>query len=272
MRIDNSQAKAFRFCPLYWREKYLIGIEKVRQPAPNGEAPPAEVGTRTHQLLEEHYRPPTPPAREPYPEHPNATVEAECQLIMAAYRSTFPVESFSVVAVEHTFEVPLGERHTYVGKFDGIIRDADGHLCVLEHKSEKRTSKANNPKAWAARNQGALYLWAAEQVYGEPFECVVLNVLRRPSPKGQEPPEFPPRQNLFYSAEQRESAVDNLLVTADEIEEYKARFGTGPRDWWPSNTENCYNPWPCEFVQPHVYGWSDELLKQYKSTTPYLDL
>jgi hypothetical protein len=272
LRLDNSQCKAWLFCKLYWYERYHKGIERDRSNDPAA-TESLDIGTRVHQLLEIYYktlRGDSPDSLPRYLEHHNPAVEQESQLIMASYPVSYPVESFDIVDVERTFEVTLNDNHSYTGKFDGIVRDVLGDLYVLEHKTEKRGGKNNEPKAWAARNQGARYQYAAEKIYGEPCKGVILNVLRRPSPKGQIGPEFPPRQVLFYSDSQVESAIRNIIVVADEIQDYLKRFTDG---WFPSNTEGCYSPWECEFARVHTFGgWSDELLKLYKPTEKYLDL
>lgn len=298
MLVDNSQMVAFETCPLLYFEKYVKGIEfDWEKKGVNA----AHFGTRMHELLEEHYLELKGTPREPYPEHRDEPTELEAQLTMAAYRNHYPLESFTVLAVEKTFRVPLerncpkcggkGEQklglqrnqrvcaecrlifeiHEYCGKFDIILRDNEtGMLSILDHKTESRRSWRNNPKAWAARSQATLYLWAAPQIYGEEFRDLIVNVLRRQSDKGQIGPEFPERQRIQRNAEQMELAVRDLIVIADRIEEYKVRFVDAP---WPADRNNCMEGnFSCAFYDPHLMGWSDDLLRNYKKTEPYLDL
>lgn len=305
MIIDNSQMVAFETCPLLYFEKYVKGIEfDWRARGVNA----ADFGSRMHELLEEHYLEMKGTPREPYPEHADEATELEAQLTMASYKNHWPVDNFTVLDVEKTFRIPLapvrhiecgqpvivevGRRlagdvyfcpacdketvaiigpHEYCGKFDIILRDNEtGMLSILDHKTESRRSWRNNPKAWAARSQATLYLWAAPQIYGEEFRDLIVNVLRRQSDKGQIGPEFPERQRIQRNAEQMELAVRDLIVIADRIEEYKVRFADAP---WPADRNNCMEGnYSCAFYDPHLMGWSDDLLRNYRNTIPYLDL
>lgn len=266
MLIDNSQMKAFQTCPYLWYEKYVKGVELDWERNGPGAA---QFGTRMHEMLEEYYHDLQGSPIAPYPEHPNAPIEMEAQLTMAQYRNHYPVESFAVLDVEKTFRVPLG-KHEYVGKFDVVFRE-DGLLGLMDHKSQKRQAYSNTPKAWASRTQATLYLWAAEQVYGEKFDKLVVNVLRRQSDKGQVGPEFS-RQTIQRSAEQIELAVRGLEMIADQISHYQETFTEV--DWaMIANRNACMNGnFECDFYAPHLMGWSDDLLRLYKPTVPYLDL
>lgn len=294
IRIDNSGANAWRKCPASYFEKHEKGIER------NWEDPTAlDFGKRVHQLLEEHYLDLAGRPRAPYPEHANDAVELEAQALIAAYRNQYPVEDFEVVDVERVFEIPLcggcdhglklefilvmdgrwglfqcpscgkPARHTYRGKMDAVVRDREsGQLEILEHKTQSRSSLRNHPEAWAARSQASLYIWAGEQIYGEPFRDILLNVLKRQSPKGQIGPEFPPRQRLQRTEEQKAEAVRDIVWVADQIEQCQ-RTGV-----WPKFTESCKDGnFSCDFYQPHTYGWSDELLHaKFKPAEKYLDM
>ena len=268
MLIDNSQWVAFETCPLLYFEKYIKKIEfDWEKKGVNA----SHFGTRMHQLLEEHYRDLSGNPIPPYEAFPDDATELEAQSTMALYRNHYPVEPFTVVDVEKTFRVPLGDRHEYTGKMDLVLRDNEtGLLSVLDHKTQSRQSYANNPKAWAAKSQATLYLWAAPQIYGEEFRDLQVNVIRRQSPKGQVGPEFLPRQPIQRSREQMELAVRDLIIIADRIEEYKVRFADTE---WPADRNNCMDGnWECQFYAPHLMGWSDDLLRQYRPTVPYLDL
>jgi len=305
MIIDNSQLKEYQTCPFFWYEKRLSGRldgAGVELNWLKKGANASEFGKRMHELQEEHYRELQGNPIPPYPEYPLEPVELEAQLTMAAYRNHYPVEPFTVVDVEKTFRVPLAAscdcnlplvqpnhderelficpacgkpaRHTYVGKFDVILRDPEtGMLSIMDHKTEKRRSQSNNPKAWASRTQGTLYLWAAQQIYGEEFRDLIVNVLTRQSEKGQEPPSFPERQRIQRTPEQMDLAVKGLVRIADEIELRKTTFTE--EDWAAvANRNNCMQGnWECEFRFVHLEGWTDEILRNdYRKTEVYLDL
>lgn len=276
MDLDNSAADAFRECPQKFFNSYLAegtGIEA----RPISEYGPLDLGKRIHELLEQHYAfiaggIDTSNAEEfpQYAPSENPDLEAEAQLIMAAYKQHYPVESFVVVDCERTIRVALpNSSHVYTGKIDLCVRHPNGSLSIIDHKTEKRTSRGNTPEAWAARDQATLYLWAAEQIYGEPIESFYVNVLRRPDKKNA--PEFPERQKLERTPAQIEKALRDITLIADHIEDYRSRF---PNSEWPRYTKNCIGRYGrCEFFTPCVYGWSEDIRRlQYQPKTPYLTL
>lgn len=269
MKIDNSQVKTFFECGLKWQERYEYNLEpRVR----SGDA--LSFGTRMHQLLECRYLQMRGEQRE-YPAPEDATLEAEAQLTFAAYEANYPEEPFEVVGVEQYFEVKLpcdachdegcgqafvDTHHTYCGEFDAIVRMKNsGRLWLLETKTEARGGKDNLPEGWREKSQVGLYLWAAEQVYNEPFEGILLNIITRQSPKGQERPTFR-RDNLVRTASQQRAAVANVIWVADRIEECQR---TG---FFPSNRNNCVSRWgwSCEYLPLHGEGERSEQLVQIK--------
>lgn len=303
MRIDNSAANDFRTCPWLYYEKNLregTGLEAIYQ---GDEVRPIDLGSRVHELLEEHYREMQGNPRVPYPVSADERLEDEAQVIMAGYRKRYPFEEFEILDVEKTFEVALPDycplcyslefvkksfsyeypdklwcgacdhyfnpnRHTYVGKIDLFYR-LNGELYIMDHKTEKRSSKSNLAQKWAARDQGTQYWWAAEQVYGERINRFLVNILRRPSEKGQVGPEFPDRMRIERTEIQIETALRDLVYTADQIEKMKVTFGDKP---WPAHRENCFTWGQCEFYLPHLYGWSEAIRElKYQPKKPYLD-
>jgi hypothetical protein len=295
MEIDNSGASEFRECPLKWFESHEAdGTGLELQPVGN-EVRPLDLGSRLHELWEEYYQELKGTPIQPYPESPNPVLETEAQVMYTAYKAKYPVEEFEIVDVERSFRVALPRLcplcyqrmvldtwcdnckqhvvpgdHVYTGKMDVVFRE-EGILNILDHKSEKRRSNSNRPQRWAARDQASLYLWAAAKIYNEPIGRFVVNVLKRPSEKMQEGPIFPDRQKLERTPEQIEIAVRDLVVIANQIEEYQLIFKNG---LWPSNREMCDNGfYQCEFYLPHTYGWSEEIRREkYQPKTPYLKL
>lgn len=268
MRIDNSRMKAFWNCPAAYQERYVQDIESSNRDN-------FAFGTRWHQLLEERYR---RQKGEDFTAPPcdNEDVENEARTMLARYEAHYPEEPFEVIAVEQFFELQLpGSSHTYCGEMDAIVRDsATSLLQLFETKSERRGSKANLPDAWAARSQVGLYLWAAEQIYKEPFKNILLNVCTRQSPKGQEPASFR-RDDLQRSEKEKADAVSNIIYIADKIEELQRTHGVD--QLWPQNRNVCVNEmtgWKCDYHLLHVVGRGerDEQLIQikYKPATEYL--
>lgn len=250
-------------CPWAYAERYIHEIEPLRQTDALG------FGTRLHQLLEEHYK--GLPSGTLFPPSTNPEVENEVQVMFAAYKAHYPVEDFDVVAVEQFFKVPLPDSpHEYCGEFDSIIRMKDtGRLKVFETKTEKRGSKNNSPEAWAMRPQVGLYIWAAEQIYGEEFDGICLNVCSRQSPAGREPCSFR-RDALERAPEDKERAVRNITWVADQIEHMRQDCGDAE---WPFDGENCCKlNWKCDYYALHRYGKTPETLVKFQPAEEYLAL
>ena len=287
MRIDNSRAKLWWECGLAYWERYVQNIEPV------GKWESVGFGTRTHQLIECRHK---QMQGVEVPEYPEARpeIEAEAQLTFAAYEAHYPEEEFEVVGVEEYFEVPIpgmpdcicgGEvvigtkspfvcmkctrgfdpsgYHLYIGEFDAIVRMKDsGKLWLFETKTEKRGSKTNLPDSWQQKSQVGLYLWAAEQKYAEQFEGILLNIITRQSPKGQERPCFR-RDSLVRTRGQQQEAVRNLVWIADQIE------GCDRTGFWPSNRNRCVGEWgwKCDYYPLHSTEERSEELVQIKYQT-----
>lgn len=269
MRIDNSKAKLWAFCPLAYQERYVNGLErdwsKVGTPGSMG------FGSRIHQLLEQHFKAMKGESFELPPTTLGPEYEAEAQALIAGYKSFYPAESFEVVEVERYFEVDLpGSAHRYNGKFDLVVREKESEmLCILDHKSERRNSKDNHPEAWAAREQASRYLWAAEQIYQEPIRYLILDVLTRQSPKGQEPPMFR-RDYIERDSKQKEVSIKTLIWIADQIERMDREFGS---EEWPRFSDHCKDDWKkCDFYLLHMLGKDEGTLSQFKAAEEYLDL
>jgi len=297
MEIDNSAANDFRSCPWLYYEKYIHKIEL--KPFPGEIYSSLEFGSRVHELFECFYKKQIGVIPPEYPASPIEKLEEEAQWVMSCYEAKYPQETFKILDVEHTFRVALPDycpecysdniaivgdgwcrcltcekefpqgRHVYTGKID-LMYQEDGELFIMDHKTQQRNAKSNLPQKWAARDQATLYLWAAERIYGQPINRFVVNIIRRPSPAGRERPDFPDRQRVERTDLQVETCVRDLVVTADNIERYIKTFGDKP---WPAHRENCYTWGQCEMYVPHLYGWSDELLKyKYQPKKEYLNL
>jgi hypothetical protein len=266
MKIDNSRANKFRTCPPLYFESYVRngGLEPKRVETEGYS--PIELGARGHELLEEWYK-----GTSLYPPSPNDALEREAQWIVQLYKVKYPKEEFQIMDIERVFEIPLpNSTHIYTGKIDlvGFNAKEDFTNFIIDHKFQSRAAKTNHPMKWAARDQASLYLWAAEQIYGVKPSNFFVNILVRPSEKGLVPPTFPERQKLERTQEQIDTAVRDITFIADQIEAMEDRW---PKGDWPSNREECYTWGPCDFYQPHTYGWSNEILEnKFQKRKEYL--
>src|SRR5260370_34788000 len=107
MRIDNSAANDYRTCPWLYYEKYCRNTTGLELVIKDEKIRPMDLGTRVHELLENHYRTLMGGDLKPYLPLENFALENEAQWILAAYQKHYPVEDFEILDVERTFEVVL---------------------------------------------------------------------------------------------------------------------------------------------------------------------
>lgn len=312
MRIDNSRAKAFFTCPAFYQERYLYNIEPAeRSEALSFGTRMHQLLEERHRRMMGEQPEPFPPLDSEaleaeaqamfagyeahYPEEPFEVVGVEqffevglpmtvtgvpaicldCSNSCgwgASFDARYPVDV--VVCPECGAPTKRWFHHTYIGEFDAIVRMRDsGGLALLETKTERRGNKANLPEAWAARSQASLYLWAAEQLYGEPFERVILNVLTRQSPAGREPASFRRDTNIQRSEQEKLDAVNNIIWVADQIEALGR--GRGTDGLWPQNRNACVNEitgWRCPYYKLHIHGRDEITLRNFVPAEEYLAL
>jgi hypothetical protein len=288
MDIDNTMMLYHNICPMKYYERFEVndGVGIV----PDVEREALDVGQRTHLLFERHYG--GQPEIRKFPE----AIENETDVIMAAYKAYYPTEDFTVVATEQPFRFPLlskrcpfcqnisfseeaakmlycekcevwfpVHRHDYLGKMDMIVRYIQTKkLALLETKTEKRSGKGNLPGSWEARTQASLYFGVAQAIYGEDFQHIILNLIRRPSPAGRIPPEFS-RQILYRTPELVQEAFDNIIYVADRIESHR------DSGFWPVDKNQCQvGDWKCDYYPLHIVGRTDETLRKFKPAEKYL--
>jgi hypothetical protein len=223
-------------CPQYYGHRYQTGLTTDKTPSY------LLFGERMHQLLRHHHLggqgecPPPSLSLDPL-------LELEAQSMLASYKASYPVEDFTVVDTEKPFDLSLpGTDHHLLGRIDMLVRcTSDKKLLLFESKTESRGSKRNLPEAWIARHQGSLYVWAATQLYGEPIDTIILNVLTRGSAGKQIGPGFR-RDNLHRTPTQVAQALRDFTWVADTID----NLGTGA---YPKNTSACVNQkgYKCEY-------------------------
>jgi len=265
MILDNSRANTFRTCHYKYQEKYVKNIEP--KPYPGEDYTALQFGSRMHELLEEYAK-----GVLIYPESPIVALEVEAQVMMAAYKAQYPAEEWDIVDVERTLLVQLpGSEHVYAFKIDLVVRShATGKLSIIDHKTQERSAKSNDPQKWAARDQATLYIWGASVYYKEEIENFIVDILVRQSPAGQKPPSFPERQKLERTPEQIAIAIRDIIYVADQIVDCEKRFGNEP---WPATREECKTWGQCEYYLPHTYGWSDEIRDvKYQPREEYLQI
>jgi hypothetical protein len=278
VEIDNSAANCWRDCPLKYYESYVRkhksdsktkGIQSIANPTTDTYSP-LSFGTRWHELMEERNK-----KKELYEASPIEKLEQEAQRCLQGYEKHWgPEEDIKVIDVERLCRVPLPDSpHTYIFKADLLFERPDGTLKLRDYKSQKRGSSSNDPKKWAADDQGTLYLWGVREYYKKQVAGMEIDICVRPSPAGLLPPTFPDRYELERTNDQIAIAVRDIIYVADQIEAMHKKYGD---DLWPANRKNCFGGsqfGQCEFYLPHTYGWSDEILEQrFEPKSDYLGL
>lgn len=117
---------------------------------------------------------------------------ARMEAMVAGHEARWAGESLYFYEVEKRFQLA---RDTYVlhGKLDGLARDHEGRLCIVETKTTSQDLTDGSPY-WATLtidDQIGAYLAGAKALgYGQP-EYVLYDVLKKPSvePKRATPPE-----------------------------------------------------------------------------------
>lgn len=232
--LSNSAFEAWWTCPTYYANRYQLGLTPEIEPSY------LQFGTRMHALLRCHYLGGLDNC--PPPQGLDPALELEAQSMLAAYQGTYPIEDFEIVDTEKEFTLGVtngtsgsGTIHTLRGRIDMVVRrKADNKLCLFETKTESRGSKRNHPAAWTARHQGSLYTWAATEIYGEPIDTIILNVLTRGSAGKQIAPVFR-RDSLHRTPQQVTQALEDLQYVGNQIDMLQANGS------YPRNTSACVN-------------------------------
>jgi hypothetical protein len=135
------------------------------------------------------------------------------------YGETQPLVEYRYVAVEQTFRVPIPDTDGFlIGTFDGIARDGNDRLFLVEHKTfEKTPSDAD-----LHRNEQFMcaYPWAAQALLGEPVTGVLYDGIRRALPgKTESKVPYWKREKLFPSPRQVATFASYLPVIYREMAE-----------------------------------------------------
>ena len=184
----------YKTCPRMYYYRRVVGLQS--------KAPPSTsllVGTGFHLAVGAYYRTGRDAAKALAvcdlwaAEERGRGVEDEAAFALAKTLVGYYVEyakandTFEVYAVEERFRVPVwtprGRRSpgvVFCGTFDGIVRDQYGRLRLLEHK----TAREFPPHVVLTLDeQAGLYLLAANQLFDEPVDSVLYNVIRKVDPQ-----------------------------------------------------------------------------------------
>ena len=196
MLLTHSSIQAFRSCRRRYQYRYVDGIEQKDRPLY------FSFGTAIHLGLAEHYRGAADEAalavmsdyfdkNAPAEDDPERVTDWEKSKLLAldvfrGYVAHYPKESFKVVAIEKSFELPIldvrGEKYQDMieaGKVDLLVEE--NGLWVLETKTAKSID-VNYKRKLNMDAQSLLYLDAMDRVMGKRLNGVIYNVLAKDVP------------------------------------------------------------------------------------------
>ena len=289
--ITNSTANTFNLCEqrYCWNAEYGLRTTNYNFPM--------EVGSMVHEgldhlldkgLTEQHLDEAKHDvlARDKYEE------EDEEALMFARFMldryfehySREPSEWVEVISTEETMGYPLNDEYWYFGKVDGLVRDQDGNIWILEHKSTYSIDSEYLNKV-KLDSQITRYMLMVKNVLGIDPDGVIYNVLCRPrkyrrNNEGTKtyldrnieeyrtrPKEFMKRQKAFRNPEALDRAKRDLLRVTEEIEEAR------DRDFWVRNTGVCFlRSRKCPYTELCKRGMRPQVLSRFNVYHPELDL
>jgi len=100
-------------------------------------------------------------------------------------------DDFEVVAIEQDFRTPVWSMNPdtcelevvpdvfHRGRLDGVVRDKNGRLWVLEHKT---CAQFTNPILLQKSEQTGYYVLACKQLFDEPVVGTIYNLIRKVDP------------------------------------------------------------------------------------------
>lgn len=193
--INQSQLKTWRQCQQRWEYRYgqrLIPKQKERA---------LTIGTWVHACLETHYRDGDwRIGFNQYLAEYNSLFEEErlaldrgrrrtgvgtplpdiIKRIIRSYFYYYKADGWTVHSVEQVFDVTFkGIR--FKGRIDLIIKDAEGLLWLVDHKTG--ASIPQNPNTFHAMDpQLILYPWAAKRMWGLELNGIIYNYVKSKPP------------------------------------------------------------------------------------------
>lgn len=164
--ITNSELSTIKRCERNHYYRYVM----LRTVA--GRAQALADGTAVHEWLEDFW---LPGNGQRIPSSPG--LRALCK----GYQARYLNDNYETLAVEKELTFTINENIRIALKLDGLIRDADGKLWVLEHKTSSQDTSAGSQYWQALRidTQISTYVLACH-VNGIEVEGVLYDVLDKP--------------------------------------------------------------------------------------------
>ena len=172
--FSPSAADTFESCPRKWHAKYVLKVADEAGPA-------AEVGTMTHELLEELcVNPPggrTPEAAKVISDRLWADMQLNQRRLAWGHvvraLQNLEVTHGDVVSVEERLRVDLAGV-PFLGMLDRVDALPSGAVRVLDYKTGKRNAGRGNVYLLPKKRTLMLYAAAYEAVHGRPVQEAAL--------------------------------------------------------------------------------------------------
>lgn len=183
--VDNSTLTAVASCDTMAALRYVLGLTV------DEDRGPLRAGHLAHSILADYLRGKSIPdivqtadvleylewATEAIPDKDRLSTPNVLR-IMSRWMETHPVAGlpFQIDAglIEVGFSAPLTEDILFVGRMDGLVRDANGVWYILEHKTTGRLDET-----WRRRYKTSAqitgYVWGAQQYLNQPVAGCFVN-------------------------------------------------------------------------------------------------
>lgn len=191
--LTSSGIKAFKDCGQKYAYRYDEMLEEVRR------SPALAFGTAVHAGLEHYWgarrdgKPnPVRCAWDALPYDLDPFDREKAMALLHAYHYVWRRARVEVVGIEVPFELPLidpmtGDAHPFfkrAGKIDLILRQSDGKILLVEHKTTSDTVQAGG--AYRQRlilDEQISYYFDAAEALGIKPDVIIYDVLRKPTEK-----------------------------------------------------------------------------------------
>jgi RecB family exonuclease len=198
VNFNQSRIKTFNRCPKQYEYKYIDLLE------PKKKMRPLYLGSWVHSCLEMLYKEGDwKLGHIPYVQDWNKLFDEEklalrtrgktvgpplpelVERIMRSYQWYYKNDGWEPYAVEQILEVPTplilkGRRFIFKGRLDLIIKDDEGLLWLVDHKTASSIPDATSFHAMDP--QLMLYPWAAQEQYGIELAGIIYNYVKSKAP------------------------------------------------------------------------------------------
>lgn len=184
MEWSFSSVNAYDTCPKMFKMTYIDA-------SPKWENAFAQFGSLCHKVLEEFYRGEitmfdTLPrylflydeyVKQKFPKTRNGTMESSYRDSGEKYFEEFENDfaEYEVLGVEEEFHIKI-ENRNFVGFVDLILRDKDGNIVIVDHKSKSKFKSEEEKKHYA--RQLYLYSLYVKEKFGEHPKLLFFNMFR----------------------------------------------------------------------------------------------